>query len=53
MLVIESGDALIKNQRELERAFATLAERRLHTINLMVIRHSKSGAKVSVSSKLE
>jgi molybdate transport system regulatory protein len=45
MLVTEFGDALIRNYRELERDFATLAERRLHPIVATVIRHSKSGAK--------
>jgi molybdate transport system regulatory protein len=53
MLVTEFGDALIKNYRELERHFATLAERRLHPIIATVIRHSNSGAKVSVRTKLE
>ncbi len=53
MLVTEFGDALIKNYRELERDFATLAERRLHPIIATVIRHSKSGAKVSVRTKIE
>jgi molybdate transport system regulatory protein len=53
MLVTEFGDTLIKNYRELERDFATLAERRLHRINATVIRHSKSGAKVSLRTKLE
>jgi molybdate transport repressor ModE-like protein len=32
MLVTEFGDALIKNYRELERVFETLAARRLHPI---------------------
>src|SRR3984885_918374 len=53
MLVTEFGDALIKNYRELERDFARLAERRLHPIIATVIRHSRSGAKVSVRTKLE
>jgi molybdate transport system regulatory protein len=53
MLVTEFGDALIKNYRELERDFARLAERRLHPINATVIRQSRSGAKVSVRTKLE
>jgi hypothetical protein len=53
MLVTEFGDALIKNYRELEREFATLAERRLHPITAMVVRHSKTGAKVSVRAKLD
>jgi molybdate transport system regulatory protein len=53
MLVTEFGDALIKNYRELERDFSTLAERRLHPIIATVIRHSKAGAKVSVRARLE
>jgi molybdate transport system regulatory protein len=53
MLVTEFGDALIKNYRELERDFARLAERRLHPIIGAVIHHSKSGAKVSIRTKLE
>ena len=53
MLVTEFGDALIKNYRELERDFARLAERRLHPIIATVIRDSKSGAKVSVRTKLD
>jgi molybdate transport system regulatory protein len=56
MLVTEFGDALIKNYRELERDFASLAERRLHPIIATAIRHSKSGAKYryarSLSKKL-
>jgi molybdate transport system regulatory protein len=38
MLVTEFGDALIKNYRELERTFATLAERRLQPIIATVVR---------------
>lgn len=53
MLVTEFGDALIRNYRQLERDFATLAERRLHPILATVIRHSRSGARVSVRSQLE
>ena len=53
MLVTQFGDALIKNYRDLERDFATLAERRLHPIIPTVIRHSKSGGKVSLRTKLE
>lgn len=52
MLVTEFGGALIKSYRKLERDFASLAERRLHAIIATVIRHSKSGAKVSVRTKL-
>src|SRR5208282_4005907 len=47
MLVTEFGEALIKSYRELEQDFATLAERRLQLIIARVIRHSKSGAKLS------
>jgi molybdate transport repressor ModE-like protein len=53
MLVTEFGDALIRSHRELERDFARLAERRLHPVVATVIRHSKSGAKVSVRGKLD
>jgi molybdate transport system regulatory protein len=53
MLVTEFGDALIRNYRELERDFAMLADRRLHTIIPTVIRHSKSGAKTSLRTKIE
>jgi molybdate transport system regulatory protein len=53
MLVTEFGDALIKNYRELERDFATLAARRLHAIVPTVIRHCKSDARTSVRTKLE
>ena len=52
MLVTDFGGALIKSYRKLERDFASLAERRLHSIIATVIRHSKSGAKVSVRTKL-
>src|SRR5277367_4405765 len=45
MRVTEFGDALIENYRELERDFATLAERRLNPIIATVIRRSKSCAK--------
>ena len=44
MLVTEFGDALIRNYRELERDFATLAERRLHSV-ITTVRHAKSAAK--------
>jgi molybdate transport system regulatory protein len=53
MLVTEFGDTLIKGYRQLERDFASLAERRLHPIVSTVSRHSKSGAKVSVRAKVE
>jgi molybdate transport system regulatory protein len=53
MLVTELGDALIKNYRELERDFATLAARRLNAIMRTVIRHSKCDARMSVRTKLD
>jgi molybdate transport system regulatory protein len=53
MLVTEFGDTLIKGYRQLERDFASLAERRLHPIVSTVSRHSKSAAKVSVRAKVE
>jgi molybdate transport system regulatory protein len=53
MLVTEFGDALIRHYRELERDFATLAERRLHPIIATVIQHSKSVARTSVRTTLE
>jgi molybdate transport system regulatory protein len=53
MQVTEFGAALIRNYRELEREFATLAERRFHPITRTVIRHSKSGARVSLRAKLQ
>jgi molybdate transport system regulatory protein len=53
MLVTEFGDALIKNYRKLERDFAVLAQRRLHPVIATVIRHSKSGTRVSVRTKLQ
>jgi molybdate transport system regulatory protein len=52
MIVTEFGDALIKNYRELERDFATLAARRLHPI-AATVRQVKSGTRVSVRSALE
>ncbi len=53
MLVTEFGAALIKNYRELERNFATLAAQRLRAIIPTVIRCSKSDARTSVRTKLE
>jgi molybdate transport system regulatory protein len=52
MQVTKFGDDLISSYRELERDFAILAARRLHPITATVLRHSKSGAKVSVRAKL-
>lgn len=53
MRVTQFGDALIRNYRELERDFATLAERRLDPILPALIRRPKSGSKVSIRTKLE
>jgi len=53
MLVTEFGEALIKNYRELERDFETLAARRLHAVIPTAIRHSKSDARTSIRTKLE
>jgi molybdate transport system regulatory protein len=53
MLVTEFGDALINSYRDLEREFASMAARRLQPIVATVVRHSKSGAKVSVRTKLD
>jgi molybdate transport system regulatory protein len=53
MQVTEFGDALIRNYRELERDFATLAARRLDSIIPTVVRHSKCDARTSVRSKIE
>jgi len=53
MLVTEFGDTLIKGYRQLERDFASLAERRLHPIAATVSRHSRPCAKVSVRAKVE
>jgi molybdate transport system regulatory protein len=52
MLVTEFGDALIKHYRELERDFATLAERRLHPIISTGIRPSRSVPRLSLRTKL-
>jgi molybdenum-dependent DNA-binding transcriptional regulator ModE len=51
--VTEFGDALIKNYRELERDFSTLAARRLRVVVATVIQHSKSDIKTSVRAKLD
>ncbi len=53
MLVTEFGDALIRSYRDLERDFATLAARRLNPIIATLVRHSKSGDRLSVRGKLE
>jgi molybdate transport system regulatory protein len=53
MLVTEFGSTLIKNFRELERDFATLAARRLQPITATVTRDSKFSTKVSLGKKLE
>src|SRR5580658_4754403 len=53
MRVTEFGDALIESYRALERDFTALAERRFHPINPTIVRRPKSGAKVSIRTKLE
>jgi molybdate transport system regulatory protein len=53
MSVTEFGDSLIESYRELEREFATLASRRLHPSIAKVVRHAKSGGKVSIRTPLE
>jgi len=53
MLVTGFGEALIKNYRELERDFATLATRRLNAIIPTVIGHAGSAAKTSLRTKIE
>jgi molybdate transport system regulatory protein len=53
MLITEFGDALIKNYRELERDFETLAARRLQAIIAKAIPHSKRDSRVSVRAKLD
>jgi molybdate transport system regulatory protein len=45
MLVTEFGATLIRNYRQLERDFATLAERRLQPIIATVVRPSRSDAR--------
>jgi molybdate transport system regulatory protein len=52
MRVTEFGDALIKNYRELERDIALMAARRLHPLIATLVRQPRSGARVSVRSKL-
>jgi molybdate transport system regulatory protein len=52
MLVTELGATLIKNYRELERDFETLAAQRLRAVIPMVIRRSKSDARTSIRAKL-
>jgi molybdate transport system regulatory protein len=52
MLVTEFGDALIKSYRELERDFATMAAQRLHPIIATVVRHSKSGGRISLRTNI-
>ena len=53
MSVTEFGDSLIASYRELEREFATLAARRLHPSIAKVVRHPRSGGKVSIRTPLE
>ncbi len=49
--VTEFGEALIKNYRELEQDFATLAERRLQRVVATGVRRSKSGAQGEVAGR--
>jgi molybdate transport system regulatory protein len=51
MLVTEFGDALIRNYRELERDFETLAARRLHAVITTAVGHSE--ARTSIRRRLE
>jgi molybdate transport system regulatory protein len=53
MLVTEFGDALIRNYRDLERDFATLAARRLRAVIATAVPRSKPGAKVSIRTKID
>jgi len=52
MRVTGFGDALIKNYRELERDFSALAAQRLRTIIPTLSRHSRSGARTSLRTKI-
>jgi molybdate transport system regulatory protein len=52
MRVTGFGDALIRNYRQLELDFASLAERRLRPLTSTTTRRSRSGSKVSVRGKL-
>jgi molybdate transport system regulatory protein len=53
MLVTQFGDALIKNYRELERDFETLAARRLRAVIPTVVQHSKSDTRTSMRAKIQ
>jgi molybdate transport system regulatory protein len=53
MVVTRFGDTLISNFRELERDFATLAQRRLRPVVAAAARRSRSGRRASVRAKLE
>ncbi len=52
MLVTEFGEALIRNYRELERDFASLAKRRLDPMLATVVRRPGSSGRVSVRGKV-
>jgi molybdate transport system regulatory protein len=52
MVVTGFGDDLIKNYRELERDFTTLAKQRLNPIAATVLRQSKAGSRTSIGRKL-
>jgi molybdate transport system regulatory protein len=53
MLVIRFGDPLVRNFRELEKDFASLAQRRPHPIVAAAACRSRSGSRLSVRGKLE
>lgn len=50
--VTRFGNTLIRNFRELERDFATLAQRRLSPITAVAGRRSRSGIRATVRGKL-
>jgi molybdate transport system regulatory protein len=52
MSVTQFGEALIRNYRELERDFATLAEKRLNPITTAVSRQARTRVRGAVSKKL-
>lgn len=52
MSVTKFGDALIRSYRELEGDFAASARRRLRPITATLVRRPRSGARVSVRTRL-
>jgi molybdate transport system regulatory protein len=52
MSVTKFGDALIRSYRELEGSFAASAERRLRPVIATLVRRPRSGARVSVRTRL-